>query len=76
MLIKYDNKIIDTNNPPFGNDRKLLKCCRHCDAYCGNQHDFDECSNCPVLSLYKEWVVTEYQNWVEGWKDGTYQNGA
>ena len=75
MQILYRDKFIDTKQAPLHNDEELIACCKLCEAYCGEEHDFQECSNCPTLDLYKEWAKLHYQNWFDSWESGTYQNG-
>lgn len=32
----------------------LRECCEICDSYCGVEHDFAECIQCPVYVMYRK----------------------
>ena len=63
MQISYGYGFIDTKRVPFGDDKELIACCRRCEAYGGEEHDFRDCYNCPTLSLYKNYVRLRFDAW-------------
>ena len=75
LQIMVGDKTIDTNQPPLDNCKRLIDCCELCGQYNGSEHEFEHCYDCPVLSLYQEWAKLKYQDWFDGWEEGTYQNG-
>ena len=40
--------------------KDLIPCCERCEEYCGEEHDFNECSNCPILEM---WYELKYWRW-------------
>lgn len=34
--------------------KDLRLCCERCEEYMGDEHDFGECENCPILELWYE----------------------
>lgn len=35
-------------------DKQLRAACNRCDKFCGDQHDYHECQQCPVFQMYCE----------------------
>ena len=56
---------------PYLNDltdpvvKVLHRMCSHCDRYCGEEHDFDECWNTPCFNC---WLALEYLDWESSWE--------
>ena len=38
----------------------LIPCCERCEEYCDKEHNFSECSNCPILEM---WYELMYWRW-------------
>lgn len=36
---------------PYPGDALFMEACKACQAYCGEQHDYAECTHCPVLKM-------------------------
>ena len=37
----------------------LKKACERCEQYCGEQHDYTECVECPTYTMHSELVKTK-----------------
>ena len=51
---------------PYLKNQKILKdMCGHCERYCGEQHDYEECLNMPCFKCF---LGYEYLKWETSWE--------
>lgn len=44
--------------------KELREMCKNCEAYCGKEHNYEECKDKPC---FKFWLSYEYLGWVNSW---------
>lgn len=44
---------------------ELHAMCSHCEAFCGNEHDYAECED---RLCFKFWLAFQYLEWMNSWE--------
>ena len=51
---------------PYLNEQKILKdMCKHCEGYCSDQHDYEECLDKPCFKCF---LGYSYLEWETSWE--------
>lgn len=51
---------------PYLDDEEILKdMCKHCERYCGKQHDYEECLDMPCFKCF---LGYSYLEWETSWE--------
>ena len=45
--------------PYVNEDEDLQKMCKHCERYCGKEHNYEECLNMPCFTFYRCFALLE-----------------
>lgn len=67
---KHRDEVWERNKPYM--DKKdiketaedLIPICERCEEWMGEEHDYEQCRNCPAMEL---WLSNEYLEWCAGW---------
>ena len=55
-----------THIKPYLNEQEILKdVCKHCEGYCGKQHDYEECLDKPCFKCF---LGYSYLEWETSWE--------
>ena len=67
---KIDRQIEETweHIKPYIKDQKeLYEMCKHCERYCGKQHDYEECLNMQCFKFYLAYAYLDWCNNSDGY---------
>lgn len=51
--------------PYLGGEEILKDMCKHCEKYCGEQHDYEECLDMPCFKCF---LGYSYLEWATSWE--------
>ena len=50
-----------------GSGKELREMCKHCEKYCGKEHDWEDCLDTPCFRFYLAYEYLEWLNSSDGY---------
>lgn len=64
---KQTSEAYEHIKPYLKDQNELYEMCKHCENYCGKNHDYEECRNSMCFKFYLAYVYLDWDNNCESW---------